>query len=95
MTHNRVFVDNQEILPLYLNMGTGPGRRLVVVSVGFIPKSYRGLSSLNQNVSRSGDTGHTKCGINFPLVATVGSPVMAVCDAVPGKTKSVEGIVLY
>ena len=76
-------------------MGTGPGRKLVVVSVGFIPKSYGELSSLNQYVAMSGDTGQTKCGINFPLVATVGSPVMAVCDTLPGRTNPVEGIVLY
>ena len=76
-------------------MGTGPGWKLVVVSVGFIPKSYGELSSLNQNVARRGDTGHAKCGINFPLVATVGSPVMVVCDTLPGMTNPVEGIVLY
>ena len=61
-------------------MGTGPGRKLVVVSVGFIPMSYRGFSSLNQNVTLSGDTGHPKCGIDFPLVETVGSLVMAMCN---------------
>ena len=76
-------------------MGTGPGWKLVVVSVGFIPKRYRELSSLNQYVARSEDTGHTKCGINFPLVATVGSLVMAVCDTVPERTNPVEGIVTY
>ena len=76
-------------------MGTGPSWKLVVVNVGFIPMCYRGLSSLNQNVARMGDTGYAKCGINFPLVAIVGSPVMAVCDTVPGRTNPVEGIVLY
>ena len=69
--------------------------RIVVVSVGFISMCYRGLSPANQNIARRGDTGHVKCGINFPPVAKVGSPVIAVCDTVPGRTNPVEGIVLY
>ena len=75
-------------------MGTGPGWKLVV-SVGFIPMCYRGLISLNQNVAGRGDTGDAKCGINFPLISTVWSPVMAVCDTLSGRTNPVEGIVLY
>ena len=89
MTHN------QDVLPLYLNMGKGPGWKLVVVSVGSISMCYRGLSPLNQNVARRGETGHAQCGINFPLVATVGSPVVVVCDTFPGSTNLTEGIVLY
>ena len=61
----------------------------------FYPKCYRGCDPSNRDVARSGDTGHTKCQINFLLVATVGSPVMAVCDAVPGRINSFEGIVIY
>ena len=75
-------------------MDKGPGWKLVVVSVGSISTCYRGSSPLNQNVARTGDTGHAKCGINFPLVAIVGSPVMAVCDTT-GRINLVEGIVLY
>ena len=76
-------------------MGKGPSWKLVVVSVGSISMYYRGLSPLNKNVARRGDTGHAKCGINFPLVATIGSPVMAVCATLPGRTNLVEGMVLY
>ena len=50
---------------------------------------------LNQNIARRGDTGHTKCRINFLPVATVGSPVMAVCDTLPGRINPVEGIVIH
>ena len=75
-------------------MGTGPGYKLVPVSVCFISICYRGLDPLNRNVARSGDTGHAKCRINFLPVATVGSPVMAVCDTMPGRTNPVEGIAL-
>ena len=34
-------------------------------------------------------------GLIFPPAATVGSPVMAVCDTVPGRINLVEGIVIY
>ena len=34
-------------------------------------------------------------GLIFPPAATVGSPVMAVCDTVPGRINPVEGIVIY
>ena len=34
-------------------------------------------------------------GLIFPPVATVGSPAVAVCDTVPGRTNPVEGIVIY
>ena len=60
-----------------------------------ISNCYRGWNPLNRNVAGVGDTGHAKCGINFPPVATVGSPVMAVCDAVPGRINPHEGIVIY
>ena len=34
-------------------------------------------------------------GLIFPPDAAVGSPVMAVCDTVPGRINPVEGIVIY
>ena len=34
-------------------------------------------------------------GLTFPPAAIVGSPVMAVCDTVPGRINPVEGIVIY
>ena len=84
MTHNLVFA--------------GQPRRIATLpqhGQGAISMCYRGLSPLNQNVARRGDMGHAKCGINFPLVATVGYPVMAVCDTVRGRTNPDEGVVLY
>ena len=39
--------------------------------------------------------GMNSVGLNFPLVATVGSPAVAVYDTVPGRTNLVEGIVTY
>ena len=76
-------------------MGTGLGLKLVLVSMSPISKSYRGFDPLNRNVAGSGDSGHHQCGLIFPPVATVGSPAVAVCDAVPGRTHPVEGIVTY
>ena len=79
MTHNLVFAGQQDVLPLYLNMGTGPGWTPVLVSVCSISICYRGWNPLNRNVAKFLNKRHTKCGINFPPAATVGSPVMAVC----------------
>ena len=66
-------------------MGTGPGLKLVLVSMSPISKCYRGYDPLNRNVAGSGNAGHHQCGINFPPVATVGSPVMAGVITVPGE----------
>ena len=66
-------------------MGTGPGLKLVLVSMSPISKCYRGFSPLNRNVAGRGDAGHQQCEVNFPPDATVGSPVMAGKVTVPGE----------
>ena len=76
-------------------MGTGLGLKLVLVSICSTSKSYRGCDPLNRDVARSGDTGHAKCRINFLPVASVGSPVVVVCDTLPGRINPVEGIVIH
>ena len=59
----------------------------------FYLKCYRGADPLKRNVARSGGTGHTKCRINFLPVASIGSPDVAVCDTLPGRTNPDEEIV--
>ena len=76
-------------------MGTGPGSKLVPVSVCSISICYRGVDPLNQNVAGVRDTGHAKCWINFPPATIVGSPVMAMWDTMPGRTNPIEEIFIY
>ena len=93
-------LDNLTVQPHYLNMGTGPNKKLVLVSVCSISICYRGLDPPNRNVTMKErkserEMGHAKCGINFPPATAVGSPVMAVWDTMPGRTNSIEEIVIY
>ena len=76
-------------------MGTGPGLKLVRVSVCSISICYRGWNPLNRNVAKFVNRDMQRVGLIFPPAATVGSPVMAVCDTVPGRINPVEGIVIY
>ena len=76
-------------------MGTGPGLKLVLVSMSPISKCYRGLSPLNRNVAGRGDAGHHQCGINFPS----GCNNWVSCHGWKGngarRTNPVEEIVVY
>ena len=75
-------------------MGTGPGKKFVLVSVCSISICYRGADPLNQ-MSTSYETRHAKCRINFLPGAAVGSPAMAVYDTLPGSINPTEEIVVY
>ena len=95
MTHNLVFAGQPKVMPLYLNYGTRPGLKLVIVSRCSISICYRGYDPLNRNVAKFLNKRHTKCRINFLPGATVGSPVMAVWDTLPGRTNPTEEIDIY
>ena len=106
MTHNLVFAGQPRCTATLPQHGHGPGLKHVLVSVCSISICYRGWNPLNR-MSPSYETRDIQSvGLIFPLAATVGSPIVAVCcqgkpdhygwlTRCRGETNPVEGRDIY
>ena len=76
-------------------MGTGPGKKLVLVSRCSISICYRGADPQKPKCRQVMKRDMQSVGLIFPLGAAVGSPAVAVYDTLPGSTNPSEEIVVH